>query len=121
MKSLTTVLSLLLALHATAEESPVRTTQNIRGLPIAPLRQMVKPNFFKSLLVSPVEAWVTLRGHISDYRFAGVRVVHSELGGKYDALALEMVKCIKLHSGWEPPTGTNIISRRVRFDVLAYK
>jgi hypothetical protein len=25
-----------------------------------------------------------------------VRVVHSELGGKYDALALEMVKYIKL-------------------------
>jgi hypothetical protein len=50
-----------------------------------------------------------------------VHVVHSELGGKYDALALEMVKCIKLHSGWEPPTGTNIISRRVRFDVLVYK
>jgi hypothetical protein len=61
----------------------------IRGLPITPLRQMVKPSFYKSLLISPVEAWVTLRGHITDSRFAGVRVVHSELGGKYDALALE--------------------------------
>jgi hypothetical protein len=54
----------------------------IRDLPIAPLRQMVKPSFYKSLLISPVEASVTLRGHITDYRFAGVRVVHSELGGK---------------------------------------
>ena len=120
MKSLTIVLSLLLAVHATGEESPVRTTQNIRGLPIAPLRQMVKPSFYKSLLISPVEAWITLRGHITDYRFAGVRVVHSELGGKYDALALEMVKYIKLPSGWEQRTGTHVSSRRVRFDVLVY-
>ena len=121
MKSLAIVLSLLLAVHATGEESPVRTTQNIRGLPIAPLRQMVKPSFFKSLLISPVEAWVTLRGHIVDYRFSGLRVVHSELGGKYDALALEMVKYIELPSGWEQRTGTHVSSRRVRFDVLVYK
>jgi hypothetical protein len=87
---------------------------------MAPLRQMVKKSFFNSLLVSPVEAWVTLRGHITDYRFAGVRVVHSELSGKYDALAMEMVKYIKLPSGWEPLTGTHVSSRRVRFDVLVY-
>ena len=120
MKSLAIVLSLLLAVHATGEESPVRTTQSIRGLPIAPLRQMVKPGFYKSLLISPVDAWITLRGHIVDYRFSGLRVVHSELGGKYDALALEMVKYIKLPSGWEPQTGTHVSSRRVRFDVLVY-
>jgi hypothetical protein len=79
-----------------------------------------KAKLYKSLLISPVEAWVTLRGHITDYRFAGVRVVHSELGGKYDALALEMVKYIKLPSGWESQTGTHVSSRRVRFDVLVY-
>jgi len=81
---------------------------------------MVKPSFFKSLLISPVEAWVTLRGHITDYRFTGVPVVHSELGSKYDALALEMVKYIKLPSGWEQQTGTHVSSKRVRFDVLVY-
>ena len=49
-----------------------------------------------------------------------MRVVHSELGGKYDALALEMVKYIKLPSGWESQIGTHVRSRRIRFDVLVY-
>src|SRR5437867_1304484 len=36
------------------------------------------------------------------------------------ALALEIVKYIKLPSVWEPQTGTHVSSRRVRFDVLVY-
>jgi hypothetical protein len=121
MKFLAILLSFLLAVHATAADSPTRTIQNMRGLPIAPLRQMVKPHFFKSLLVSPVEGWITVRGHIVNHRFAGARIVHSELNGKYDTLALEMVKNIELRSGWEPPVGSHISTRRVRFDVLIYK
>jgi hypothetical protein len=88
MKSLTILVPYLLTVNVTAEESPTSTIQNMRGLPIAPLRQMVKPQFFKSLLVSPIEAWITVRGHIVGHRVAGARVVHSELSGKYDALAL---------------------------------
>lgn len=121
MKSLAILLSFLLAVHAMAEDSPTRTIQNMRGLPIAPLRQMVKPHFFKSLLISPVEGWIMVRGHIVNHQFAGARIAHSELNGKYDTLALEMVKNVELRSGWEPPTGTHISSRRVRFDVLIYK
>jgi hypothetical protein len=121
MKPLAILLPLLLVVHATAKESSIRTIQNMRGLPIAPLRQMIKPQFFKSLSVSPVEAWVIVRGHIVNHRFAGARVVHSELDGKYDPLALEMVKNVELRSGWEPPTGSHISTRRVRFDVLVYK
>jgi hypothetical protein len=64
---------------------------------------MVKPSFYKSLLIWSVEAWVTLRA----WR-------------QYDALAPEMVKYIKLPSGWESQTGTHVSSRRVRFDVLVY-
>jgi hypothetical protein len=121
MKSLTILVPFLLTVHVTAEESLTRTIQNTRGLPIAPLRQMIKPQFFKSLLVSPIEAWITVRGHIVAHRVAGARVVHSELSGKYDALALEMVKNVELRSGWEPPVGSNIRTRRVRFDVMIYK
>lgn len=121
MKSLLVALSLLLAIQATAAEPPVRKTKDLRGLPIAPLRQMVKPHLFRALLISPVEAWVTLKGHVGDQRFSGARVTYSELNSKYDDLALEMVKLVKFRWGWETELGTHMKSGRVRFDLLVYK
>ncbi len=120
MKPLAIALSCLLVVHAASAQSKIRTMQNILGLPIEPLRQMVGTKFFKSLQISPVEAWVTVRGYISSYNLQGTRVTHSELDGKYDALALEMVKLITLSPGGAQ-IGSNITRQRTRFDVLVYK
>jgi hypothetical protein len=120
MKPFAIALSSILIVHAATAQSKVRTMQNIPGLPIEPLRQMVSPKFFKSLQLSPVEAWITVRGYIATYEFAGTRVTHSELGGKYDALALEMVKRIGLSPGGAQ-LGSNITRMAARFDVLVYK
>ena len=55
------------------------------------MKQTVSPKFYRSLLISPVTGWVVVRGQlVNSGRFAGMRVTHSELGGAYDKLALQL-------------------------------
>ena len=76
------------ALNADAETPPRRFT----GIPDAPesLRRIVSPKFYQSLLISPLKGWIVVRGQLAGGRLSGVRVVHSELGGAYDQLALDL-------------------------------
>ncbi len=76
------------ALNADAETPPRRFT----GIPDAPesLRRIVSPKFYQSLLISPLIGWIAVRGQLVGGRLSGVRVVHSELGGAYDQLALDL-------------------------------
>ena len=71
----------------------IRTIRNLPGFPVEALRRTVSPKFYKSLLISPVEGWVVVRGQlVANGSFAGMRVTHSELGGAFDKLALELAK-----------------------------
>ena len=70
----------------------VRTVANLPGFPRETLKRIVSPKFYRSLLVSPVEGWVVVRGQLAGGRFAGARVTHSELGGAYDDLAMTLAK-----------------------------
>ena len=71
----------------------LRTVRNLPGFPVEALRRTVSPKFYKSLLVSPVEGWVVVRGQlVANGSFAGMRVTHSELGGAFDKIALDLAK-----------------------------
>ena len=81
--------------NTTAAQAPknARTVRNLPGFPIEVLKRTVSPKFYKSLLISPVEGWVVVRGQlVSSGRFAGMRVTHSELGGAFDGLAMQLAK-----------------------------
>jgi len=54
------------------------------------LQRSISPWFFKSLCVSPIEGWVVVRANIVDTHFSGPRIIHSELDGAYDELALKL-------------------------------
>jgi hypothetical protein len=57
------------------------------------LLRTVNPRFYKTLLISPVEGWIVVRGQFSNgTHMYGARVIHSELGGVYDQLALDLAK-----------------------------
>ena len=70
-------------------EAPPRRFTDIPGAPES-LRRIVNPKFYKSLLISPLKGWIVVRGQLVGGRLSGVRVIHSELGGAYDQLALDL-------------------------------
>lgn len=66
-----------------------RTLKDIPGAKESLLR-IVSPRFYQSLLISPLQGWIVVRGQLVGGRLSGVRLIHSELGGAYDQLALDL-------------------------------
>jgi hypothetical protein len=69
-----------------------RRLEDINVISPRVLQRSVSPKFFKSLLISPVEGWIVVRANIVNTRLGGARVVHSELNGAYDQLALNFAE-----------------------------
>jgi hypothetical protein len=75
----------------TAAPGP-RTLDDIPGARESLLR-IVSPRFYRTLLISPVEGWIVARGQLAaGTHMYGARISHSELGGAYDSLALDLAK-----------------------------
>lgn len=96
MKPVVIVLLVLLSFISTssAARSPSkgRKLTELNVIPTRVLQRSVSPKFFKSLLISPVEGWIIVRGQLSGTRLSGARVIQSELKGLYDPLALQLAK-----------------------------
>ena len=69
-----------------------RMLTDLNVIPTRVLQRSISPKFYKSLLISPVEGLITVRGQLSGTRIAGARVVRSELSGLFDPLALQLAK-----------------------------
>lgn len=76
---------------ATAPDA-TRRLGDLNVIPKRVLERTVSPRFFNSLVVSPIEGWIVVRGNLSGTKLTGARVIHSELGGMYDPLALQLAK-----------------------------
>jgi hypothetical protein len=97
-----------------------RTIRNLPSFPIEALKRTVSPKFYKSLLISPVTGWVVVRGQlVSSGKFAGMRVTHSELGGAFDKLALELANNFSL-TGFGT-TDRQMAASAVAFHLVIYK
>jgi hypothetical protein len=79
-------------------EPGIAQGRSIRDIPAAKeaLLRIVSPKFYRSLLVSPVEGWLVVKGALMNDRLAGARVVRSELGGEYDRLALDLANNLQI-------------------------
>lgn len=77
-----------------AAKDPVKgkTIGELNVIPQRVLQRSVSPQFYKSLLVSPLQGWVTVRANLAGNRLAGARVVRTDLGGVYNPLALQLAK-----------------------------
>src|SRR5688572_24625333 len=69
-----------------------RTLRDINVISTRVLQRSISPKFYKSLLISPIQGWVVVRGNVRDTRLFGTKVIRSELGGAYDNLALKLAK-----------------------------
>jgi hypothetical protein len=74
--------------NAAALPAKGKRLTDLEAIPARVLKNSVSPKFYKSLLISPVEGWITVRANLSGTRLAGARIVRSDLGGAYDAVAL---------------------------------
>jgi hypothetical protein len=89
----------LLALIPSANAAPPRPARTITDLNIIStqaLQRSISPKFYKSLLISPIQGWVTVGGNLSGTHLSGVKVFHSELDGRFDSLALRLAKEIEI-------------------------
>lgn len=95
MKSISTlVVSFVCLGSAFAAPAPekVRTVTDIPGLSIAVLKRTLSPAIYKHVVVSPIEAWVAVRGQLSGTHLYGTRVIHSEQNNAYDKYALQLAR-----------------------------
>lgn len=81
---------------AAAPPSQIRTISNLNAISTQAFQRSISPKFYKSLLISPIQGWVAVRGTLSGTRLSGLKVVHSELEGRFDALALQFAKEIQI-------------------------
>jgi hypothetical protein len=96
---LLTGLVLIGFLHSTGAappSGPVRTVTDLNLISTQALQRSISPKFYKSLLISPIEGWVVVRGNLAGAHLSGMRVVHSELDHRFDALALQLAKEIQM-------------------------
>lgn len=95
MKPLLTILILVAFVRSGDAAPPLaqgRTLTDINVIPTRVLKRSISAKFYKSLMISPIQGWVVVRANISGTRLFGMRVIHSELNGVYDALALKLAK-----------------------------
>lgn len=74
----------------------VRTIADVSSIPPRVLQRSISPKFYKSLLISPIQGCVIVRAQLSGTHLSGMKVVHSELNGAYDALALERANAMTI-------------------------
>jgi hypothetical protein len=84
MKSLVTFLVLLSSVALLASTSAARPTlPELKVIPLRVLQRSISPKFYKSLTISPVDAHIVVRGSLVGTRLSGIRVVKSEMGGRW--------------------------------------
>ena len=122
MKACVTFLILIALLHpraGAASSSKGRTITELKVIPARVLQRSISAKFYKSLLISPVEGWVTVRAQVSGARLTGMRVTKSDLGGAYDAVALKLASEVRLSGNFS--TDRPNIPPSVLFHLLIYQ
>ena len=98
---------------AAQSSARMRTLSDVPTLSHRVLQRSISPKFYESLRVSPIEGCVVVRAQLSNTRLTGMRIVHSELGGIYDSLALERAKAMTIAGyravGKMNPTGNVLV------------
>jgi hypothetical protein len=91
-----TVLTTTFRTDAAAGPAKGRTLTELKVIPTRVLQRAISPKFYKSLLISPVEGWVIVRGNLAGTRLSGLKVMRSDLGGAYDSMAMKLASEVRL-------------------------
>jgi hypothetical protein len=116
---LSVLLSSLSSTLAAIAPSDGRRITELNVIPTRVLQRSISPKFYKSLTVSPVKGWVVVRGKLIGTRISGARIIHSELNGEFDALALKLAKEVQLagYFGIDNRSGGNILMHLLIYQI----
>ena len=117
--TLAVVAALLSTSEAAHKSVQGRKLTDLNVIPTRVLQRAVSPKFYKSLLVSPLEGWVIVRGQLSGSRLSGARIIRSESQGLYDPLAMQLAKEATIAGNFtleRPNTGSSVL-----LHLLVYK
>lgn len=115
------VFSAFVAIALTSSSAgAVSRPRNIVDVPDATtsVARLVSPKFYKSLLISPLEGWIAVRGQLTGDHLSAMRVVRSDLNGEYDALALELAGNLTIMSN--RALGPETTPHNVLVELLVY-
>jgi hypothetical protein len=119
MKPFAILFAATVAFAPAKAQTPHRVLSDIPGARESLLR-IVSQRFYQTLLISPVEGWIVVRGQLSaGTRMYGANIIHSELGGAYDQLALDLAN--NLHVIGYPHVELGDIAPTILLHVLFYK
>lgn len=109
-----TILCILFGFLGSSFAATNRTISDISSIPHRVLKRGISPKFYKTLLNSPVEGCVIVRGQVSrTSHLSGLRVAHSELNGAYDSLALKRAADVRISGYYSldklTPTGNVLV------------
>jgi hypothetical protein len=128
MKPLLSILSLIALVGSSVAAPPPstpRTLTNINVISTRVLQRSISRKFYKSLLISPITGWIVVRGNLSGAHLSGTRVVHSELNGAYDALALKLASEVVIAGYYSidrriaPPVTLNLLIYQIADGTMA--
>ena len=91
-----TIVALMGCAFAAQPSTRARTISDVPSISHRALQRSISPKFYQSLLVSPIQACVVVRGQLANLHLTGTSIVHSELDGAYDSLALERAKAVTI-------------------------
>ena len=69
-----------------------RRIQDLNVISTRTLQRSISPKFYRSLCVSPIQGLIVIRASLVDTHFSGARIIHSEMDGRFDQLALKLAK-----------------------------
>lgn len=118
MKVFVSVFASLLAVSSGFAARGARSIREIPGA-VDSLRRTVSPKFYRSLLVSSVEGWIVVKGTLVKDHLVNPQLIHSELNGAYDSLAVELAN--NLHVQHRVPDQVFSRSRAVLVHLLIYQ
>ena len=97
---------------AAKPSTEVRTLTDLNVIPMRVLKRSISPKFHQSLLISPVEGWIVVRASLTGTHLSGMRVIRSELGGRYDSLALQRANEVLIAGNYtidRPNLGSSVL------------
>jgi hypothetical protein len=77
-----------------------RMLTDLKVIPTRVLQRSVSPKFYKSLVISPLEGWITVRANLSGTSLTGAKIIRSELKGLFDPLALQLTKEAQINGNY---------------------
>ena len=97
-----------------------RTIDGTDLIPNSVLQRSISPKFYKTLLVSPIKGWVTVRGGLSGTRLTGLKVIHSEPNHLNDGLALQRAREVQIAGNYtieSPNMSTPVLVHLLLYEI----